>query len=136
MEKKAVLGLAEIQYVPTDKADTVIMELTDASGKQFLFAIGPEGLGVILQRSMKLVDKWADHPELLPDTVMGDPDGTRNAIPASRITITPGRAAKECVVSIFVKTVQLSFFLPLGEFLDAAGNLARTIAPGPARPTH
>src|SRR5262245_15321695 len=124
---KPVLGLADFQLLRTPQPDVAIMKTRDTKGKFGAYLVSPDALGVVLQQALLLADEWSDHPDLKPDTVTRDPDGRKNALPASTMKIVPGRHPGECVVELLIGRVELAFFVPLNEAVNASQSLARSI---------
>ena len=102
----------------TTGPERAAMLLTDTTGATTGFAVGPEGLGVVLRSLLALAASWADKPEFQAEMTKGG-----NALPASKLAIGRGRDLGETALSLQVGSFTMTFVLPLDELVGAVAGL-------------
>jgi len=101
--------LDSIGFVETNSPLVKGLRLTGANGRQCTFGVGPQGLEEVLIELNSLQVMWAEYPE----AVRATESGPRKALPATRITLEPGREPTEVALTIHAGPMQFLYLLPV-----------------------
>jgi hypothetical protein len=124
-------GLTRVA-LETLNTESVALVLTNANGKNFRTAIGPEGLNALLTPLLKCIGLWGAKPALAVDTLVGP----KNSIPAQKISFERARNSTEAAVRVHLgDKVEMVFLLPLDTLSLAILELTRTTEPAPSDTT-
>ena len=122
-----VLGLAAVEFVPTNDPKVAALQLIDTQKRSFAAAMDANGITVVIG---KLLDA-AIHPIFCAATQMASETPAQCHIDGTRLELKSGRSPTETALTVTIGCVQMIVFLPLAEVLRATADLVEKIEETP-----
>ena len=124
--------LASFEIREGAAAQSMAWVLTDAGGKSASFQVDAAGLGRVFQTLLGLLE------QIGTATPAGGQAQPVSALPAHKISITPGRHPKEVALHVHLGPVDLAYLVPLDSIVITMGEVVANLYPDPPGklPTH
>jgi hypothetical protein len=122
----AKLSAFTIREGATDQ--TMSWMLSDTDGKAASFQVDAGGLALVFQSLLGLLEQIGSAaPKDAPDQPVA-------ALPAHKLSITPGRNPKEVALHVHIGHVDLAYLVPLDSVVITLGELVSKLYPDPPNP--